>query len=363
MFPEWTWIVGFMIGASVGSFLNVVIYRLPRGLSINKPRHSFCPSCKKQLTWRELIPLASWAMQGGKCRFCQAKVSPRYFIVELVTGILFAAIWWRWFAGGAADALVAYEQSDIVTGVGFMLFAAALVAAIGTDLAHYIIPDEVNAFMLVTGLGMNVARIIQGSPNAWLWGMPSSVVGALVGTVALWGIAFLGRLLFRKDAMGHGDIKMARGIGAVLLPLGAGISFGLAVILGAVIGAIQVWARSRFESRNTGGGGEVKVGVGTDGATSPDDEDYEPESLGSLLKCGLGYLACFDAIGLLAPKFYESWFGENPYAVEEITDEPEVEHTMIPFGPYLALGALGVVLWGPFFVGLVESYVRANFGE
>ena len=345
MFPVWTWIVGFWIGASIGSFLNVVIYRLPRGLSINKPKHSFCTSCKRQLTWVELIPLLSWLFQKGRCKCGDNKVSVRYFIVELATGILFAAIWYQQLCGGTPEPLEAFKNTDIVTGVGFMLFAAALVAAIGTDLAHYIIPDEVNAFMLVTGLGMNVARIVTHDDKAWMWGMPSSVAGALVGVGALWGIAFLGRLMFGKDAMGHGDIKMARGIGAVVLPLGAGISFALAVALGAVFGILQVAMR----------------GKASDGPDQP-EEPYVPESIGSLLRCGLGYVLCIDVIGLFFPKLYESWFGENPYAHEEITDEPEVEHTMIPFGPYLALGALGVVLFGPFFYGLVDSYIKSNFG-
>lgn len=348
MFPVWTWIVGFWIGASIGSFLNVVIYRLPRGLSINKPKHSFCTSCKRQLTWIELIPLLSWVFQKGRCKCGDNKVSVRYFIVELATAILFAGIWYQQLCGGTPDPLEAIKNTDVVTGIGFMLFAAALVAAIGTDLAHYIIPDEVNAFMLVVGLGMNIARIATQDAKAWMWGMPSSVAGALTGVGVLWGIAFLGRLLFRKDAMGHGDIKMARGIGAVILPIGAGISFALAVALGAVLGAAQVIMRGRNQE-------PVAEIV-------PLEEQYVPESLGSLLKCGLGYVLCIDVIGLFVPKLYESWFGENPYAHEEITDEPEVEQTMIPFGPYLALGALGVVLFGPFFHGLVDSYMKANFG-
>ncbi|MDI9637283.1 prepilin peptidase [Geitlerinema splendidum] len=318
MFPEWTWIVGFFIGASIGSFLNVVIYRLPRGLSVYRPAHSFCPSCDKRLSASELIPLFSWILQRGKCQCGKNKIGPRYFIVELVNGILCAAVWHQQFVKAPFN-----DPDSIILGVGYILFVSALVAAIFTDIAHYIIPDQVNGFLLATGLGMNVAFIAVGSERAYMWGMPSSIAGALVGFGILWGITFFGRIAFGKDAMGHGDIKMARGIGAVLLPLLAGISFGLAVFLGAIFGIVQVALRKKQ----------------TEEEVPEDEEPYEPESLGSILKCGLGYLLCIDVVGLAWPKLYEAWFNENPYASEVIDGEPEVELMMIPFGPYLAAGA------------------------
>ena len=100
LFPEWTWIVGLLIGASIGSFLNVVIYRMPRGLSVKEPKHSFCPSCKHQLGVPDLFPLLSWLFSRGKCRHCGSSVSPRYFIVELFTGGLFAGFWYQWLIAG-----------------------------------------------------------------------------------------------------------------------------------------------------------------------------------------------------------------------------------------------------------------------
>jgi len=342
VFPAWTWVVGFWFGAAIGSFLNVVIYRLPRGLSIYKPKHSFCPSCSRQLTSAELIPLLSWAFQKGKCQCGKNKIGARYFIVELITGGLFAAIWYQQLVISPAgfDSPV-----NVIYAVGYMLFAAALVAAIFTDLAHYIIPDQINAFMLAVGLGMNIAFIAVGSPLGWLWGIPSSIAGALVGVGVLWGIAFLGRVLFKKDAMGHGDIKMARGIGAVLLPIGAGMSFAMAVALGAIIGGIQVYM---FRNKKLN-------------EPEEDEAPYEPESISSLTKCGVGYVACIDVIGLAVPKLYEKWFGENPYSIEEFEEEPEVELTMIPFGPYLAAGALAVVLFAPQLYAVLDAYIK-NLG-
>lgn len=370
VFPEWTWIIGFWIGAAIGSFLNVVIYRLPRGLSVSKPKHSFCPSCNKQLTPGELIPLLSWLLQKGRCSCGKNVVPPRYFFVELITGTLFAIIWYQQLYVGPGPE--AFEQANPVKAVGYMLMAAALVAAIFTDLAHYIIPDQVNAAMLVIGVGMNVAYAVMGNPVAFSGGIPSSILGALTGIGVLWGIAFLGRILFRKDAMGHGDIKMARGIGAVLLPVGAMISFGLAVALGAVLGLILVAVRAqqikkleaKKQAEYEAAVAQAKAeGLPVPPAPSEEEEpDFPPESIGSLLWCGLGYVLCIDIIGLYIPSLYERWFGENPYSVEEIDDDAGVELTTIPFGPYLALGAIGVMLFEPRLLAMVNDYWSALQG-
>ncbi len=339
MFPEWTWVVGLLIGASIGSFLNVVIYRMPRGMSLGEPKFSFCPTCRHRLTLPDLFPLLSWLVLGGRCRHCKAKIGARYFFVELLTGSLWAGAWWQWLIVGW----------DPVRAVVIALFLAALVAAIFIDLQFYIIPDPINAFMLIIGLVYNVALYASGNERATTWGIPSAIAGGLLGVAVFWGIAFLGRLLFQKDAMGHGDIKMARGIGAVLFPLAAGISFGLAVIFGAAIGILQILPRLLKR-------GEEEPATEEDTA----EEDMPPESLGSLLLCGLGYLLCIDVIGLFFVPLYEKWFGENPYAYEDIDEDADISLTMIPFGPYLALGAIATSLFQPFFVGLVRSYLRAN---
>ncbi|HAY13274.1 MAG TPA: prepilin peptidase [Fimbriimonadaceae bacterium] len=340
LFPVWTTIVGFFIGAAIGSFLNVVVYRLPRGLSIAEPKHSFCPRCKHQLGPADLIPIFSWAFQGGKCRHCRAPIAPRYMFVELVTGTLWGALWYQNLCIG----------EDPTKFVAYALFSAALVAAIFTDIAHYIIPDEVNAAMFIIGIGYNGALIAQNRPEAWTWGIPSAVAGALTGIGVLWGIAFLGRLLFRKDAMGHGDIKMARGIGAVLFPMMAMTSFGLAVISGAVIGILALWLRVMMEKRK----------AAVEEAPEEEEEDYEPESIGSLIQCGIGYVLLMDIVGLIWPKVYEWWFKENPYAIEAVDEEEnQVELTMIPFGPHLAVGALGAMLFWPTLEAIILGYLRS----
>lgn len=334
MFPEETVLVGFLIGAAIGSFLNVLIYRMPRGLSISSPAYSFCPSCKTPLGLADLIPLFSWLFSKGRCRYCGSKVASRYFWVEMANGLIYAGIWWNYLVAGQEPAYA----------IAYALAASMLVAIIWIDWEFYIIPDEINAFLWFIGILLNIFFWAGRLPQAFTWGMPTALTGWLMGVGVLWGIAFLGRVVFRKDAMGHGDIKMARGIGAVLGPIPALLSFGLAVILGAVIGMVQV--------------ATLKGKQAPEPEVEEDDEPYEPESIGSLLKCGLGYVLLIDILGLFFPKLYENWFGEPLRAEIMEEDDFEVTHTMIPFGPYLALGAIVAVVFQSQLLGLVDSYLN-----
>lgn len=340
-FPLWTAVVAFIMGSAIGSFLNVVIYRLPRGLSIAKPKHSFCPSCGHQLETLDLIPLLSWLFLKGKCRHCQTSVSSRYFVVELITATLWAAIYY----------VTMVQAFDPVKFFAYAGLVSCLVAVIFIDWQYYIIPDQVNAAALIIGLIFNGYLIATHKPGAYVGSVPSAIAGGILGVAVMWGIAFLGRILFRKDAMGHGDIKLARGIGAVLFPTSALVSFGLAVALGAVLGLLQVVLRPRAKAN--------------EGEDDDDDEEYVPESIGSLLKCGLGYLFCLDVIGLLVPKFYISWFGEDPYepvVVDGQEKEFQAGFTMIPFGPYLAAGAIAACLFQTRLDGLVNEYWKFASG-
>lgn len=334
MFPEATWIVGFFIGTAIGSFLNVIIYRMPRGLPLYDPAYSFCPSCKTPLGLADLMPLFSWLFSKGRCRHCAEKVSPRYFFVEMMCGIAFAGVWWNTLIVG----------QDPARAFAYSFAVATLIAIIWIDLEFYIIPDEINAFLWFFGIMLNAWWFVQRSPETMTWGMPTSLAGWLTGVLVLWGIAFLGRVLFRKDAMGHGDIKMARGIGAILGPIPAIFSFALAIVLGAVFGIFQILAR-RNEPEEPG-------------ADEEESEEIPPEPIGSLIKSGLGYVLCIDIVGLFVPKLYERWFGESPYIVEEVEDDFEVGQTMIPFGPYLALGAILAVLFQAQLLGYWDEYLR-----
>ena len=335
--PSWTVLLGFLFGATIGSFLNVVIYRMPRAISLSNPSKSFCPACKHPLGVLDLFPILSWAMAGGKCRYCKVPIPFRYQSVEILNGTIWAGIWYQYLVAG-------WEPGK---AVAYMLAAATLVAIIFIDWELYIIPDQINAFLMVVGFGYNVYLVQTGSPAAYTWGIPSSVAGALTGVLVLWGITFLGRAVFGKDAMGHGDIKMARGIGAILFPAMAVVSFGLAVVLGAVLGIVQILVR-RNEPEPVG---------------EEDGEPYVPESYGSLFKSLVGYVLCLDVVGLFFPKFYMAYFGEDPFAPVGLEEDVEVERTMIPFGPYLALGAIVATVFEGQLRGGIDAYVRFATGN
>src|SRR2546423_472461 len=129
--------IAFALGAVVGSFLNVCIYRLPRDLSVNKPRRSFCPACRKEIPWFHNLPLLSWLFLRGHCANCGAKIPFRYFLVELITALLFFAVW-RTFPWQLA--------------LAYWVFVALLIVATFVDFEHFIIPDEITLGGIAAGL-------------------------------------------------------------------------------------------------------------------------------------------------------------------------------------------------------------------
>jgi len=325
MAPEWSWVLGLVFGAAVGSFLNVVIYRLPRGLSLSNPSRSFCPNCKHPLGFPDLFPLFSYLVSRGKCRYCQQPVASRYFWVELLNGALWAGIWWQFV-------IVSYHP---LRGSFYALTASALVAVIFIDWELYIIPDELNAALLVFGIAYHAINKT----------LPVALYGALLGWGLLWGIALLGRVLFRKDAMGHGDIKMMRGVGAVLGPSLLVPNLVIAVVAGLVVGIamIAVASRSRQE----------------EGAAQEEEEELPPpESIGSLFIHGAWYLFGLDIVGIAVPKIYKL-IGETS-SEENIDDENwKPSLTTIPFGPYLAIGAIICMLFAAPIEKATSDYLKS----
>jgi len=237
----------FVLGTVVGSFLNVLIYRLPREESIVAPP-SHCPACGRRLAPLDLVPLVSFLALGRKCRYCRAPIGWRYFVVELLTGMAFVGAWLTspqvWTQGAPAIAGV----------VAKLIFAALLIAIFFIDLEHMIIPDE----LVLTGLGVGLALDIAGlllwhealvsihvPATAWVLRLPQSVVGAVVGAAFFLVIEGFSQLVFRKEGMGGGDLKLGAAIGAMFGPRLALLSFGLAVVAGAVVGAALMIARRR----------------------------------------------------------------------------------------------------------------------
>jgi len=334
--PEWyIGLVVFIYGAVVGSFLNVLIYRLPRGLSIVKPR-SHCPNCKTELRARDLVPLLSFLWQRGKCRYCGARISWRYFWVELATGSLFWGIYWRY--GWSWDTLF------------YVLFAAALIAAFFIDLEHFLIPDGLNVFMLALGVARNVMLIAENNPQAWVvvggWKLPYALVGAIVCTAIFATIAVMGRVMFRKDAMGFGDVKLARAIGT-MMPLNlALLAFAGAVALGAVVGGALVLFTLKQQPSTP-----APPAVGSAPTVSP-------EPLTQMLLYSLAVLVALDVLVFLYDGVRSLLSPGKSSAVPVEEEEFVPGLTTIPFGPYIVAATLIALIGKPYVLSLWDAYWR-----
>jgi leader peptidase (prepilin peptidase)/N-methyltransferase len=186
----------FAAGLSIGSFLNVCIYRLPRSLSIVRPR-SFCPACENPIKPRHNVPVISYLLLMGRCGYCGARISPRYPLVEFLNGLLYLYIFHRF---GIAPHTVFY-----------MAFASALVVITFIDLDYQIIPDAITLPGMLLGLG--AAMFILPDPHdlSRLLGLKGSLVGLLTGGTIFYVIAVVS-----PGGMGGGDIKMMGLVGSVL---------------------------------------------------------------------------------------------------------------------------------------------------
>ncbi|MCS7192307.1 MAG: prepilin peptidase [Armatimonadetes bacterium] len=221
---DWFFVLfAFLFGAAVGSFVNVCIYRLPRKLSIVKPP-SHCPHCGATLSAIDLVPLLSYFWLAGKCRHCKTPISPRYFIVELITALSFVASVKR----------LGYTPEAIL--VAFSLSALLVIAFV--DLEFFIVPDEA-----IWALGLlGFMRYLISKPQD----IPIALGGALLGSFIIWVIGFLGKLIFRKEAMGFGDVKIAAAVGIhlgatwLLLPF-----FIFSAFIGVLIGIPIALMKSR----------------------------------------------------------------------------------------------------------------------
>ena len=173
----------FVIGAAVGSFLNVCIYRWPVDLSINRPRRSFCPNCKQPIPWQQNLPLISWIVLRGRCANCGAKISFRYFAVELVTALLFLAIW---------------ESFPWQVAIAYWVFVSFLIIGTFIDFEHFIIPDRVTIGGVITGVVCSVAvPALMGTGSRLAAGV-RSFLAAAVGYVILWIVLEAGKIAFGR---------------------------------------------------------------------------------------------------------------------------------------------------------------------
>jgi leader peptidase (prepilin peptidase)/N-methyltransferase len=210
----------FFMGAAVGSFLNVCIYRLPQELSIVAPR-SFCPACQTPIRAYDNIPIISFLLLGGKCRKCQAPISWRYPLIEALTGFIALALFMK-------------------TGLTFsyfcyFIFAAALVVITFIDLDHRIIPDVISLPGIVIGFLLSLTGATLP--------IPDSLIGVVVGGGSLYVVAVVYEKVTKREGMGGGDVKLLAMIGAWLGWKAVLFTLFFASLTGSVIGGTIMMAK------------------------------------------------------------------------------------------------------------------------
>jgi leader peptidase (prepilin peptidase)/N-methyltransferase len=200
------------IGAVVGSFLNVCIYRLPIGRSVVWPA-SACPQCARALSWYENIPIVSFLFLGGRCRSCRAAIAWRYPLVEALTSGMFVFLFWSLGPG----LLLASR----------LVFGSALIVLFAIDLEHHLLPNAIT----LPGIGVGFAFSLFTEPG-WV----SSIIGIVVGGGALWGVAEAYYRIRHEDGLGMGDVKMLAMVGAFVGWQLMLLTLVLASVAGSLIG-------------------------------------------------------------------------------------------------------------------------------
>jgi leader peptidase (prepilin peptidase)/N-methyltransferase len=178
-------VFSFVLGAVVGSFLNVCIYRLPLGLSVNEPKRSFCPHCRAQIPWYYNLPLLSWFWLRGRCANCRKPIAVRYPLVELLTAVLFLLVWLQ------------FRETWILV-LPYWIFVALIIVATFIDFDHFIIPDEITVSSVVAGVLLSFAIPQLMGETSRVLSTVWSLVGAGVGYLTLRAVVEAGKLAFGR---------------------------------------------------------------------------------------------------------------------------------------------------------------------
>lgn len=222
--------IAAVLGACFGSFSNVLVYRLPRNLSVVGPR-SFCPNCKNQVSWYDNIPLLSWLMLKGKCRHCHEKISPRYLVLEVA---------------GIACALVAFARFGLtIEGAAAAIYLLLLLDIAIIDWQHMIIPHTLTITGMVLGLAFSFFTPL---------GLYDSILGLALGAGIILAVSYGYKLLRGVVGMGGGDVMLMGMVGAFQGPWAVpAVLFG-----GAVMGTVYAVTAGRGQVS-----GEAKLPFGT----------------------------------------------------------------------------------------------------
>lgn len=189
-----TYALAIIVGLCIGSFLNVVIYRLPNKMSLAKPS-SHCPKCNYELKWYDNIPVLSYIILGGKCRSCKAKISFRYTLVEVTTALLFGL------------SVFTFWETSVPLAIIYMIASAVLICVFFIDLEHKIIFDRFQIILLALG-----AMSIFFDSYGWL----SHVLGGAIGFAVFFLVSFAFEKICKKEGLGGGDVKLVGAMGLLL---------------------------------------------------------------------------------------------------------------------------------------------------
>jgi len=238
----WVALAG-VLGLLVGSFLNVVILRLPDRMAaawrqeardvleleadntplppgiVREPSH--CPQCKHPLSARDNIPLIGWLLLRGRCRYCKTRISIQYPLVELLSGVLSSIIVWKFGPSWAA--------------LAGLVFTWTLIALSGIDLRTQLLPDQLTFPLLWLGLLLALLPMFINAPSA--------IIGAAIGYLSLWSVYWLFKLLTGKEGMGYGDFKLLAALGAWMGPVSLLPMILLSSLIGALVGGSMIVLR------------------------------------------------------------------------------------------------------------------------
>ena len=221
----------FALGASIASFLNVVIWRVPRGESIVRPP-SHCPKCNAPIRWWQNIPILSWLALRGRCANCREPISPRYVIVEFIGGTLFLS------------AFLKYASSDLLFLPFAWIWISLMIVGSFIDFDHKLLPD----FVTVGGMVLGVLCGVLGAVlNASLADLIWSLGGLALGFSLLWLVRFFGSKAFGREAMGLGDVFLMGAVGALFGPVAVLVTLIISSVLGSIVGlAMVAFAKTRL---------------------------------------------------------------------------------------------------------------------
>lgn len=220
----------FWLGACIASFLNVVIWRVPRGESIVTPP-SHCPKCGSSIRWWQNIPILSWLALRGRCAACKAPISPRYICVEALGGVLFLAAFLHMLKFGLPLHFL----------VVYWIWIALMIVGSFIDFDHQLLPD------FVTVGGMALGLVANAYDSFFFWGkiywenyLLYCVGGLAFGFGLLWLVRWLGSKAFRREAMGMGDVFLMGAVGALFGPVAVIVTLILSSVFGSVVGVGMV---------------------------------------------------------------------------------------------------------------------------